>query len=190
MICSSDRGSRRSAARTCTAATRYVEIIGGVDATVARAKEFRCGFLSPAGHMAWTGITAATLFAAAASGWQARRIAEFGIAFVVAVGLHGLWDSQNTLLGMAVVAIASLVVLGVAVHRSVNDLAERGTPVPIGVGAEVDGGCPGLAATGRSSHEHHQTPPSVSPLDPLRGPRQLGGTCVGVRTEGTFFTRS
>ncbi len=86
--------------------------------------------------MAWTGITAAALFAAAASGWQGRRIAEFGIAFVVAVGLHGLWDSQNTLLGMAAVAVVSLVVLGVAAHRSVGDLANRGTPVPIGVGTE------------------------------------------------------
>jgi RsiW-degrading membrane proteinase PrsW (M82 family) len=90
------------------------------------------GFLSPAGHMAWTGITASALFAAAASHWQRRRVAEFGIAFLVAVGLHTLWDSQSSLLGMSVVAVVSLVVLGVAVHRSVDVAAERGAPIAVG----------------------------------------------------------
>ena len=71
------------------------------------------GFLSPAGHMAWTGITAAALFAAAASGWQRRPVLEF----VGAVVLHGLWDSQKSLIGMAVVAVVSLAVLGFTVHR-------------------------------------------------------------------------
>jgi RsiW-degrading membrane proteinase PrsW (M82 family) len=75
------------------------------------------GFLSPAGHMAWTGITAAALFAAAASGWQRRRVFEFVGAFVGAVVLHGLWDSQKSLIGMAVVAAVSLVALGFTVHR-------------------------------------------------------------------------
>jgi RsiW-degrading membrane proteinase PrsW (M82 family) len=75
------------------------------------------GLLSPAGHMAWTGITAAALFAAAASGWQRRKVGELGIAFLVAVGLHALWDSQSTLVGMAAVGVVSLVVLGFTVHR-------------------------------------------------------------------------
>lgn len=75
------------------------------------------GFLSPAGHMAWTGITAAALYAAAASGWQRRRVFEFGGAFVVAVALHALWNSQKSLVGTAVVAVVSLVALGFVVHR-------------------------------------------------------------------------
>jgi protease PrsW len=75
------------------------------------------GFLSPAGHMAWTGIAATALYTAAASGWQRRRVVEFVVAFAVAVGLHGLWDSQSSLIGTAVVAVVSLAALAVTVHR-------------------------------------------------------------------------
>jgi RsiW-degrading membrane proteinase PrsW (M82 family) len=60
------------------------------------------GFLSPAGHMAWTGIAATALYAAAASGWRGRRVAEFVVAFGVAVALHAPWDSQSSLIGTAV----------------------------------------------------------------------------------------
>jgi RsiW-degrading membrane proteinase PrsW (M82 family) len=74
------------------------------------------GIMSPAGHMAWTGITAAALFAAAAGGWTGRRVAAFVGAFVLAVALHTLWDSQSSLIGMAVVAVVSLVGLGWTVH--------------------------------------------------------------------------
>jgi RsiW-degrading membrane proteinase PrsW (M82 family) len=84
------------------------------------------GFLSPAGHMAWTGITAAALYAAAASRWQGRRVVEFVVAFIVAVALHALWDSQQSLVGMVVVAVASLAVLGFVVHRC---SVPAGTPV-------------------------------------------------------------
>jgi protease PrsW len=62
------------------------------------------GFLSPAGHMAWTGIAAAALYAAAATPGR-RQILRFVGAFVVAVVLHTLWDSQSSLLGTAVVAV-------------------------------------------------------------------------------------
>jgi protease PrsW len=75
------------------------------------------GLLSPAGHMSWTGIAASALYAAAASGWRRRRVGEFGLAFLVAVGLHALWDSQSTLTGMAIVGVVSLVALGITVHR-------------------------------------------------------------------------
>jgi RsiW-degrading membrane proteinase PrsW (M82 family) len=62
------------------------------------------GVMSPAGHMAWTGIAAAALFAAAASGWQRRGVVEFALAFAVSVILHILW--------------VSLAVLGATVHRA------------------------------------------------------------------------
>ena len=73
------------------------------------------GFLSPAGHMAWTGIIGAYL----APGPRGR----FNLvgAFVLAVLLHALWDSQTSLIGTAVVAVASLVVLASTVHRVHRD---------------------------------------------------------------------
>jgi protease PrsW len=76
------------------------------------------GLMSPAGHMAWTGIAAAALFAAAESGWRARRAGWFLAAFGLAVALHALWDSRTTLVGTAVVAVVSLVALGWTAHRT------------------------------------------------------------------------
>ena len=75
------------------------------------------GFLSPAGHMAWTGIAAAALYAAAATG-RRREILQFVGAFVGAVVLHTLWDSMSSLIGTAVVAVLSLGFLGYTVHRA------------------------------------------------------------------------
>jgi protease PrsW len=75
------------------------------------------GFLSPAGHMAWTGIAAAALYAAAATRGR-REILRFVGAFVVAVVLHTLWDSQSSLIGTAVVAVASLGMLAWTAHRA------------------------------------------------------------------------
>ena len=72
--------------------------------------------------MAWTGITAAALYAAAASGWRGRGVAHCGLAFLVTVALHALWDSQKSLPGTVAVGVGvgvvSLVVLGITVHRS------------------------------------------------------------------------
>jgi RsiW-degrading membrane proteinase PrsW (M82 family) len=79
------------------------------------------GIMSPAGHMAWTGIAAAALFGAAATGWTGRRIAGFIGAFVLAVALHTLWDSQSTVWGMAAVAGVSLIALGWTVHRTAHE---------------------------------------------------------------------
>ncbi len=75
------------------------------------------GVLSPAGHMAWTGIAAGALFAAAESGWTRRKVIEFLGAFALAVGLHTAWDSSSSLIGTGVVALISLVALGWTVHR-------------------------------------------------------------------------
>jgi RsiW-degrading membrane proteinase PrsW (M82 family) len=84
------------------------------------------GFLSPAGHMAWTGITAAALFTAALAGGR-HRLVRFVAAFVLAVVLHGLWDSQSTLIGMGVVAVVSLAALAWTVHR-VHGAASASAP--------------------------------------------------------------
>ena len=76
------------------------------------------GFLSPAGHMAWTGITAAALYAMAAGRASFLR---FAATFVVAVVLHTLWDSMGSLIGTTVVAVLSLGLLAYTAHRAAHD---------------------------------------------------------------------
>ena len=100
------------------------------------------GFLSPAGHMAWTGIAAAALYAAAATR-RRREVLQFAGAFVVAVVLHTLWDSQSSMIGTAVVAIASLGLLARTAHR-----APRGASG----GSGADRG----RLTGRRAGERHR----------------------------------
>jgi RsiW-degrading membrane proteinase PrsW (M82 family) len=78
------------------------------------------GLLSPAGHMAWTGIAAAALYAAAASGWRLRKVLQFLLAFAVAVVLHALWDGLGTLPAYAVLAVASLGLLWFTAHRTLR----------------------------------------------------------------------
>jgi RsiW-degrading membrane proteinase PrsW (M82 family) len=75
------------------------------------------GFLSPAGHMAWTGITAAALYAAAETR-RRREFLQFVGAFVGAVVLHTLWDSVGSLIGTAVIAVLSLGLLTLTAHRA------------------------------------------------------------------------
>ncbi|MDF3291630.1 PrsW family glutamic-type intramembrane protease [Streptomyces silvisoli] len=72
------------------------------------------GLLAPAGHMAWTGATAAALWAARLTG----RWLRFLLVFVVAVLLHTAWDSIGTLTGYVVIAAVSLVMLGILTHRT------------------------------------------------------------------------
>jgi RsiW-degrading membrane proteinase PrsW (M82 family) len=76
------------------------------------------GLLSPAGHLAWTGIVATALYAAAESGWALRRVVEAVAAFGVAVGLHTAWDATRSLPVMAAVAAVSLTLLAWTAHRT------------------------------------------------------------------------
>src|SRR3954454_19629301 len=70
---------------------------------------FLRGVLSPAAHMAWTGLAAAALFTAAAERWRARAVARFLVVFAVVVALHTLWDSlAGRLWADVVVALVSL----------------------------------------------------------------------------------
>lgn len=75
------------------------------------------GFLSPAGHMAWTGIAAAALYGAAGTR-RGRDLLHVAGAFVLAVVLHTLWDGQGSLIGTAVVAVVSLGLLARTAHRA------------------------------------------------------------------------
>src|ERR671929_167011 len=46
---------------------------------------FLRGVLSPAAHMAWTGLAAAALFTAAAAGWGARALLRFSAVLAAVV---------------------------------------------------------------------------------------------------------
>jgi RsiW-degrading membrane proteinase PrsW (M82 family) len=74
------------------------------------------GLLSPAAHMAWTGLTAAALWHAAFRRWDVRGLLGFAGAYVVAVLLHTTWDSIHTLVGYAVLAAISLGLLIFVTH--------------------------------------------------------------------------
>lgn len=75
------------------------------------------GLLSPAGHMAWTGIAAAALWSAAASGWSRAGVRRLVLAFVVVVAIHTAWDTVADLAGYLVLSVLSLLVLTYVTHR-------------------------------------------------------------------------
>ena len=75
------------------------------------------GVLSPAGHMAWTGLTAAALWYAAEQRWHARALLRLLGVYVVAVALHATWDSAGAVVVYAVLAVISLGLLTATAHR-------------------------------------------------------------------------
>jgi protease PrsW len=84
------------------------------------------GVMSPAGHMAWTGITAAALYAVPRAARRARAVRRFLLAFVVAVALHAAWDSLGGLIAYVVLAVLSLGLLTAIAHR----IAHSPSPTP------------------------------------------------------------
>jgi RsiW-degrading membrane proteinase PrsW (M82 family) len=87
------------------------------DLAVVQAVLFERSVFSPAAHMAWTGLTAAALWYAAAGHWRARAVGVFGLAYVAAVALHTAWDSASSIWVDGVVAVVSLVLLWWTTHR-------------------------------------------------------------------------
>jgi RsiW-degrading membrane proteinase PrsW (M82 family) len=80
---------------------------------------FLRGVLSPAAHMAWTGLTTAALFTAAAQHWHARAVGRFVVVFLVVAGLHATWDAlapKGWMYDLAVAAV-SLAWLTWTAHR-------------------------------------------------------------------------
>ena len=75
------------------------------------------GLLSPAAHMAWTGLTAAALWEAAARRWQARAVLGFVLVYLVAVGLHTTWDTVHTRVAYIVLACIGFGLLAATTHR-------------------------------------------------------------------------
>lgn len=74
--------------------------------------------LSPAGHVAWTGLTVAALWRIPDAARKGRAILVAVLTFLAAVILHATWDGSNSLVVHAVVAVISFTALMVAIHRS------------------------------------------------------------------------
>ena len=81
--------------------------------------------LSPAGHVAWTGLTAAALWSVASSPHKGRAVARAVGVFVAATLLHAAWDGLNSLWVHLIVGGGSLVALLLTIRR-----AHRGPSVP------------------------------------------------------------
>ncbi|MFF0223174.1 PrsW family intramembrane metalloprotease [Streptomyces sp. NPDC004629] len=87
------------------------------------------GLLSPAAHMAWTGLTAAALWSAAAQHWRRRSVATFVLVYAVAVGLHTAWDSFDSDVSYIALAVISLSLLIIST-RLLGSRREATTRIP------------------------------------------------------------
>jgi RsiW-degrading membrane proteinase PrsW (M82 family) len=87
------------------------------------------GLLSPAAHMAWTGLTAAALWHAAARRWHVGAVLRFVAAFAIAVALHTTWDTIGTIPAYIVLAVISLGLL-LATTRSLSREDRSGSEEP------------------------------------------------------------
>jgi RsiW-degrading membrane proteinase PrsW (M82 family) len=67
--------------------------------------------------MAWTGLTAAALWEAAARRWQTRALVRFVLVYLVAVGLHTTWDTLHTGVAYIVLAFIGLGLLAAMTHH-------------------------------------------------------------------------
>lgn len=76
--------------------------IGAVEQTL-----FIRGLTAPAGHTAWTGLTAGALWAVLAAPGT-RRVLEFVGTFAGAVVLHALWDTFSGVPTFVILAVISL----------------------------------------------------------------------------------
>ena len=83
------------------------------------------GLLSPAAHLAWTGLTVSALWWARWRGWAPRSVALFVLAYVAAVVLHTAWDLSGSLTGPVIVAAISLVLLFAVSHRVARHQGDR-----------------------------------------------------------------
>ena len=101
------------------------------DLGVVQAVLFERGVLSPAAHMAWTGLSAAALWHAAIQHWRPRALAWFGVVFLVAVALHTAWDSAPTIWVDGIVAAVSLVLLWWTAHRLAAPHRRERPQVPV-----------------------------------------------------------
>lgn len=83
--------------------------------------------LSPAGHVAWTGLTVAALWAIASAPHKGRAVARLVGVFITAVLLHAAWDGFNNLWVHLLVGGASFAALLVTIHRAHHNPHSRQT---------------------------------------------------------------
>jgi protease PrsW len=67
--------------------------------------------LSPAGHVAWTGVTVAALWSIPGAPQKGRAIARAAGVFLAAVLLHAAWDGLDSLWVHVIVGVGSLIAL-------------------------------------------------------------------------------
>src|SRR3954466_11239503 len=78
---------------------------------------FSRGILSPAAHMAWTGLAAAALWDAGAHRFRGSSVARFVGAFAAVVVLHSVWGTFGSTVVYVVVSLISLALLAVTSHH-------------------------------------------------------------------------
>jgi RsiW-degrading membrane proteinase PrsW (M82 family) len=88
------------------------------------------GLLSPACHMAWTGVTAAALWSAANRGWSFRGVSRFLSVFVIVSLLHSVWDGVSNLGSYVLIAGWSLALLAWVTHVASQDVDVFGVAEP------------------------------------------------------------
>jgi RsiW-degrading membrane proteinase PrsW (M82 family) len=85
--------------------------------------------LSPAGHVAWTGVTVAALWRIPLVARKLRAVVTALATFVVAVLLHATWDGANSVVVHVIVGAVSVGGLLVVIHR-VHTTTTDDPPVP------------------------------------------------------------
>ncbi len=95
------------------------------------------GLLSPAGHVAWTGVATAALWRIPTAPRRGRAVGLFVLTFAAAVALHALWDGSDLWLVRTVVGVVSFAGLLIVVHRS-RRVADRAPASPVGVAALLE----------------------------------------------------
>lgn len=75
------------------------------------------GLLSPAGHIAWTGVVTAALWRVPQSDRKVRAAVVVAAIFLGVVGLHAVWDGSDNLAVRILVALASVTGLLMTINR-------------------------------------------------------------------------
>lgn len=97
--------------------------IAGVDQTL-----LLRGLLSPAGHVAWTGLICFALWRLAARGHRLRKFVALLVTFVVAVLLHAAWDGFSSIWVRTVVGLFSFIALLIRIHQASRPTASPAQP--------------------------------------------------------------
>jgi RsiW-degrading membrane proteinase PrsW (M82 family) len=93
------------------------------------------GVLSPAAHIAWTGLAAAALWHAHAQRWRPRALVVAVGTFVLVVVLHAIWDAAASWPTYVIVGGISLALLIRQARKDVLTVVDRARPAtPTGAG--------------------------------------------------------